>query len=69
MKGGAGIWIYIKEYQPDGLYSHNSAYPLMRFSEFEHVYLIGQVIGVLNDEGIASAEDVERYRELHPELD
>lgn len=38
----------------------------MRFSEFEHVYLIGQVIGVLNDENIAREEVVERYRDLHP---
>ena len=38
----------------------------MRFSEFEHVYLIGQVIGVLNDENIAREEEVERYRDLHP---
>lgn len=57
---------YIKEYQPDGLHSLNPAYPVMRFSEFEHVYLIGQVIGVLNDENIAREEEVERYRDLHP---
>lgn len=60
---------YIKEYRPDGLHSLNPAYPVMCFSEFEHVYLIGQVIGVLNDKSIASAEDVERYRELHPKLE
>ena len=60
---------YIKEYRPDGLHSLNPAYPVMRFSEFEHVYLIGQVIGVLNDEDIACEEDVECYRELHPEID
>ena len=41
----------------------------MRFSEFEHVYLIGQVIGVLNEEDIACEEAVERYRKLHPELE
>ena len=40
----------------------------MCFSEFEHVYLIGQVIGVLSDEDIARAEDVECCRKLHPEL-
>ena len=60
---------YIKEYQPDGLHSLNSAYPVMRFSQFEHVYLIGQVIGVLNEEDIACEEAVECYRELHPELE
>ena len=60
---------YIKEYQPDGLYSRNPSYPVMSFSEFEHVYLIGRVIGVLSDEDIACEEDVECYRELHPEFD
>ena len=60
---------YIKEYQPAGLHSLNPAYSVMCFSEFEHVYLIGRVIGVLNDEDIACEEDVERYRELHPELE
>ena len=60
---------YIKEYRPDGLHSLNPAYPVMRFSEFEHVYLIGQVIGVLSDEDIVREEDVECYRELHPEID
>ena len=60
---------YIKEYQPDGLHSLNSAYPVMRFSEFEHVYLIGQTIGVLSDEDIACEEDVECYRKLYSDLD
>lgn len=60
---------YIKEYQPDGLHSRNPSYPVMGFSEFEHVYLIGQVIGVLIDEDIVREEDVECYRELHPEID
>ena len=60
---------YIREYRPDGLHSLNPAYPVMRFSELEHVYLIGQVIDVLNDEDIACEEDVEHYRELHPKLE
>ena len=60
---------YIKEYQPAGLHSLNPAYSVMCFSEFEHVYLIGRVIGVLNDEDIACEEDVEHYRELHPKLE
>ena len=60
---------YIKEYQPAELHSFNPAYSVMCFSEFEHVYLIGRVIGVLNDEDIACEEDVEHYRELHPKLE
>ncbi len=41
----------------------------MRFSEFEHVYLIGQVVVILNGEDVACEEDVERYKELHPEFE
>lgn len=60
---------YIKEYQLDGLYSRNPAYPVMCFSEYESVYLIGHVIGILNKEDVAREEDVERYVELHPEFE
>ena len=56
---------YIREYRPDGLHSLNPAYPVMCFSEFEHVYLIGQVIGILNDEDIATEADVKRYLAIH----
>ena len=59
---------YIKEYRPDGLHSLNPKYDVMRFTDEESVYLIGQVIGVLSDEDIAREEDVECCRELHPEL-
>ena len=74
MPGDVGAFMidnetYIKEYQPDGLHSLNPKYDVMRFSDEESVYLIGQVIGVLNEEDIACEEAVERYRELHPELE
>ena len=60
---------YIKEYQPDGLHSRNPFYPVMSFSEFEHVYLIGRVIGVLSKSDVAQPSDVEKYIELHPEFE
>ena len=56
---------YIKEYREDGLHSLNPAYPVMRFSDFEHVYLIGRIIGVFSPESIATEADVKRYLELH----
>ena len=61
--------LYIKEYQPHGLHSHNPAYPVMRFCEYENVYLIGRVIGILDREEVARQTDVERYMELHPDFD
>lgn len=60
---------YIKEYQSDGLHSRNPSYPVMSFSEFEHVYLIGRVIGVLSKSDVAQPSDVEKYIELHPEFE
>lgn len=59
---------FIKEYQPDGLYSYNPAYPTMHFSEFDHVYLIGRVVGILHKCDFARPEDVQVYAQLHPEL-
>ena len=56
---------YIKEYREDGLYSLNPAYPVMRFSDFEHVYLIGRIIGVFSPESIATEADVKKYLQLH----
>lgn len=61
--------LYIKEYQPDGLHSHNPAYPVMRFCEYENVYLIGRVIGILDREEVARQTDVERYMDLHSDFD
>lgn len=49
--GGEG---YVKEYQPDGLHSHNRAYKTMRFSEFTDVHCYGRVIGSLEDSDFAS---------------
>ena len=56
---------YIKEYRGDGLHSLNPAYPVMRFSDFEHVYLIGRIIGVFSPESIATEADVKKYLQLH----
>ena len=56
---------YIKEYREDGLHSLNPAYPVMRFSDFEHVYLIGRIIGVFSPESIATEADVKKYLQLH----
>lgn len=56
---------YIKEYQPDGLHSLNKRYKTMKFNEDDSVYFIGKVIGKLDENSIASDEDIERYFALH----
>ena len=60
---------YIKEYQPNGLHSLNPAYPVMRFSDEESVYLIGRVMGVLNPESSATETDVKRYLAIHADAE
>lgn len=70
MPGDIGVFMidnetYIKEYREDGLHSLNPAYPVMRFSDFEHVYLIGRIIGVFSPESIATEADVKKYLQLH----
>ena len=56
-EGDIGIFIngddgYIKEYRHDGLYSHNTAYPPIRFNENDSVRLVGKVIGILTPDMI-----------------
>ena len=39
----------------------------MRFGEEESVYLIGRVLSIMDNEEIASQEDVDRFLELQAE--
>ncbi len=56
-----GNELYIKEYQKDGLYSHNENYDPMHFEDHERVYFIGKVIGAVDDKDFAEQEDINRY--------
>ena len=58
---------YIKEYQEDGLHSLNPDYGTMHFSEFESVYLIGRVLGILDKASYATEADIARYQAVHGE--
>ncbi len=60
-----GNELYVKEYQKDGLYSHNKNFAPMHFSDNERVYFIGKVIGVVGEDDIASQEDVDKYFLMH----
>ena len=69
MPGQIGIFVadgegLVKEYQPDGLHSHNPAYPVRRFSDDDHVRCVGKVLGKLERRQYASKEDIEIYREI-----
>ena len=54
---------FIKEYQPEGLVSHNPAYPVMRFAEEQEVRVIGRVIGTLKEEQLPTKEQLEELEE------
>jgi phage repressor protein C with HTH and peptisase S24 domain len=55
---------YIKEYQPDGLHSHNDRYPVMRFNDDASVYLIGRVLGPVDPEQIATEKEIRKFIEV-----
>ena len=60
-----GNEMYIKEYRPDGLYSLNTKYDMLRFDEEAAVYLIGRVLTVLDPANIADQSDVEKFKLLY----
>lgn len=41
----------------------------MKYSEFDNVYLIGKVVGAIEDADVATQDDVTRYLRFHPEQD
>ena len=59
---------YIKIYEKDGLYSKNTKYEPMRFSDDDRVYLIGRVLDILEESEIATPDDVDSYLLLNSEL-
>ena len=55
---------YIKEYQPDGLYSHNEAYAPMIFQDGNEVRCIGRVLGRIDDEQWPTEAQIEMLEEM-----
>lgn len=58
---------YIKEYQKDGLHSYNKAYKTIKFNSDDRVILIGKVMGIVDEEELATDEHIELYHVLHPD--
>lgn len=62
--GEIGIFLvdnegYIKEYQADGLHSHNPAYQTMKIREDQAVRCLGRVIGKLRPEQIPTIQQMQ----------
>ena len=62
-----GNELFIKEYTEEGLLSHNQMFKLMKFDEYEGVYLIGRVIGKAEDSDFATPHQVQLYQEMQDE--
>ena len=58
---------YVKEYQPDGLHSHNPCYPTMRFDRGDSVVLVGVVLGKVEKDMIPSEEEIKIYMDQNNE--
>ena len=68
--GEIGIFVahgegYVKEYQADGLHSHNPDYSVLHFNEDDNVHCVGRVLSALRPEQYASAEDAAIAEDYH----
>ncbi len=59
-----GNELYIKVYRADGLHSLNPRYPIIRSSEDNPVYMIGRVVGKVDEQAKATKEDIQLYDTL-----
>lgn len=70
--GEIGIFIangdgFVKEYQHDGLHSHNPEYPVLRFSEGDDVRCVGRVLGIVDPEQYATGAELDMLEEIRRE--
>lgn len=71
-RGEVGIFIadgtgYVKEYREDGLYSHNPAYPVLRFTDDDNVRYVGRVLGVVTPDQYPTRAELEVLEDLRRE--
>ena len=59
--------LYIKVFEEKGLRSYNPAYRLMPYTEYERIFLIGEVIGVLQEDDFATREEIQLYEAMSAE--
>lgn len=61
--------LYIKVFEEEGLRSYNPSYRLMRYNEYENIFLIGEVIGILQEDDFATKEEIQLYDAMSAERD
>ena len=55
---------YIKQYEADGLHSLNNHYKTMTPEEYGEIYVIGLVVGTVDEEDFATEEDIQRFEKI-----
>ena len=70
--GEIGIFIaagegYVKEFQTDGLHSHNPAYPVLKYNEDADVRCVGRVLGVVGKDQYATNLELEIMEDIREE--
>lgn len=70
--GEIGIFVvagegYVKEYQQDGLRSHNPKYSTIRPNEDDNVRCVGRVLGIVEPDQLATPEECDILDELFAE--
>lgn len=68
--GEIGIFLsdgvgYIKEYRPDGLHSHNPAYPVMKFGDHSSVTCVGKVLGIVEAAMLPDEKELSVLEDSH----
>lgn len=68
--GDIGVFVcagegYVKEYQKDGLHSHNPKYKTIRPSEDDNVRCIGRVLGAIGEDQLATEKEQRVLDELY----
>ena len=72
--GEIGIFViagdgFVKEYQRDGLHSHNAKYHTIRPSEDDGTRCIGRVIGIVGEDQLATPEEYNILSEIFSDED
>ncbi len=70
--GEIGVFVadgvgYVKEYQEDGLHSHNPQYSVLRFTEDDNVRCIGRVLGTVTPEEYANKLELNILEDIRKE--
>ena len=55
---------YVKEYQPDGLHSHNPEYPVISLKNHEQIRCIGRVLGKVQPEQIPDEAQIKLMQDV-----